>query len=55
MNFDQNIGGISIQKLGIRVVLTYADLLLQATSGVAQAFFTKLNDSFLRRIVDKIA
>ena len=41
MNFDQNIGGISIQKLGIRVVLSYADLLLQATSGNCSSILHK--------------
>ena len=41
MNFDQNIGGISIQKLGIRVVLSYADLLLQATSGSCSSILYK--------------
>ena len=41
MNFDQNVGGISTEKSGIRAVLSYADLLLQTTSGNCSSILYK--------------
>ena len=41
MNFDQNVGGISTEKWGIRAVLSYADLLLQTTSGNCSSILYK--------------